>query len=153
MARHCISASMLIDAPARRLYSIIADYRHGHPRILPRPPFVSMEVTGGGFGTGTQIDLVMRILGTTRTYHGIVSEPDPGRVISEHYVGADIVTTFTVDPRDGGRSADVTISTVTDVGRGLAGVVERWVATRVLQPVYMKELDRLAAVAADVSSA
>ncbi len=74
-------------------------------------------------------------------------------MISEQFLGADIVTTFTVEPRYGGRSADVTISTVTDVGRGLAGVAGRWVATRALQPVYMQELDRLAAVAADVFSA
>ena len=38
------SASALIQAPPQALYAIIADYEHGHPRILPRPPFVSLAV-------------------------------------------------------------------------------------------------------------
>ncbi len=47
MAQHTISASALVPAPAREVYAIIADYRDGHPKILPRPPFVSLEVEQG----------------------------------------------------------------------------------------------------------
>jgi Polyketide cyclase / dehydrase and lipid transport len=152
MTRHRISASLRIDAPARRLYSIIADYRYGHPQILPRPPFVSMAVTNGGFGAGTEIDLAMQIMGKVHRYHGVVSEPEAGRVIAERYDGTGLITTFIVDPLDGGRRADVTISTDADVGRGLFGLVGRWMATCMLKPVYAKELNKLAAVAATLPS-
>ncbi len=152
MARHRVSASLRINAPAKRLYSIIADYRYGHPRILPRPPFVSMAVTHGGFGAGTEIDLAMQVMGKVQTYHGVVSEPEAGRVIAEQYVGTDLITTFIVDPLDGGRRAEVTISTDTDVGTGFVGLVGRWMATRMLRPVYSKELDRLAAMAGTLPS-
>jgi hypothetical protein len=152
MTRHRVSASLCIDAPAERVYSIIADYQHGHAQILPRPPFVSMAVTHGGFGAGTEIDLAMRIMGKVRTYHGVVSEPEAGRVIAERYVGTDLITTFTVDPLDGGRRANVTISTDAEVGTSLMGLVGRWIATRMLEPVYTKELDRLAVLAAAAPS-
>jgi hypothetical protein len=39
MPRHRISASLRIDAPATRLYAILADYTQGHPRILLKPVY------------------------------------------------------------------------------------------------------------------
>jgi hypothetical protein len=30
-----VEADLRIDAPAERIYPLIADYRSGHPRILP----------------------------------------------------------------------------------------------------------------------
>ena len=48
MAKHTISASKLISAPVRSVYDLIADYRNGHPRILPKPYFVSLHVEEGG---------------------------------------------------------------------------------------------------------
>src|SRR5687768_1410472 len=47
MPRHRIEAEAVIDAPAAVAYAIIADYREGHPHILPRPPFVSLDVEEG----------------------------------------------------------------------------------------------------------
>jgi hypothetical protein len=32
---HVISAASLIPAPPERVYATIADYRNGHPHILP----------------------------------------------------------------------------------------------------------------------
>jgi hypothetical protein len=149
MARHRVSKSLRIDAPAKVLYAVIADYRDGHPRILPRPPFVSMTVTQGGFGAGTEIDLTMRIFGRIQKYRGIVSEPEAGRVIVERYAGTSMITSFIVDPVDDGRLADVTICTELDVGSGLAGVIGRWMATRMLRRAYAEELVLLAAVASE----
>lgn len=34
-----ITYSGLVKAPAQEVYTILADYRHGHPRILPKPYF------------------------------------------------------------------------------------------------------------------
>ena len=62
MAGNDLSASAVIHAPAADLYAIIADYERGHPRILPKPPFVSLAVEEGGIGAGTVIRVHMRVL-------------------------------------------------------------------------------------------
>ena len=57
MTQQRISASALIQAPAQQVYAIIADYGNGHPRILPKPYFVSPTVEQGGW-----LDLTIRKL-------------------------------------------------------------------------------------------
>ncbi len=57
------------------------------------------------------------------------------------------VTTFTVDPRVNSQEAFVTITTTTNVPGGLLGKVQGWLTTQLLRPIYLKELDQLAAVA------
>jgi hypothetical protein len=63
------------------------------------------------------------------------------------------VTSFTVEPGADGRSARVTIATELPGGRGIRGVVGRWLAPRLLRPVYVKELGLLAALAAERAGA
>lgn len=146
MAQHRVSASKLIQAPAEQVYRIIADYHDGHPHILPKPPFVSLVVKQGGVGEGTVISFQMRLLGRLQTYRATITEPDPGRVLVETN-DSGVVTTFTVEPRDDGRRAQVTISTDTTVRDGLLGAVEGWLTTRLLRPIYGKELELMDAVA------
>jgi hypothetical protein len=149
MPRHRIAAEAVIDAPAAQAYAVIADYRDGHPHILPRPPFVSLDVEGGGVGAGTVIRFQMRMLGKTRTMRAAITEPEPGRVLVESDLEGDVVTTFTVDPVEDGRKARVTIATEMNVlGRPL-GWLQRPLATRLLRPVYVRELARLEAVAGE----
>ena len=81
-----VSKSAEIGAPADRLYGIIADYRNGHPRILP-PAFTELTVEAGGVGAGTRIRVGMRMLGRVMTFPAEVSEPDPGRVLVERNLG------------------------------------------------------------------
>ena len=57
------------------------------------------------------------------------------------------VTTFTVDPRSNGQEAFVTMTTTTDVPNGVIGKIQGWLTTQLLRPIYLKELDQLAAVA------
>lgn len=147
MAHQRITASALIQAPARRVYAIIADYRGGHPLILPRPHFVSLSVEQGGVGAGTIVTFQMKVAGSLRTFHSVITEPEPGRVLVETDSSAGTVTTFTVDPRDNGRQAHVTITTDTEVRDGLFGKKQGWMTERLLRPVYLKELEQLAAVA------
>jgi len=147
MAQHTISASALVPAPAREVYAIIADYRDGHPKILPRPPFVSLEVEQGGVGAGTVIRFQMRILGRLQSSRAEISEPEPGRVLVETNDQNGPVTTFIVEPRADGQQAWVTISTVLKVRDGLLGKLEAWMTTRILRPVYERELAQLAEVA------
>ncbi len=141
-------ASALIHAPPRELYDIIADYEHGHPRILPRPPFVSLAVEQGGVGAGTVVRVDMRVLGRLQTFRAVIREPEPGRVLVETNDNG-YGTTFTVEPRANGQQADVTIATEMAGRAGMLGALERWLASRLLRPVYVRELEQLAAVAAE----
>ncbi len=143
MPTHRISASALLAAPAARVYAILADYTDGHPRILPRPPFVSLTVEQGGVGAGTVVNFQMKVAGQTRSFHSAITEPEPGRMLVETDAQAGTVTAFTVDPRDGGQAAFVTITTDTPVRAGLGGKIEGWLAERMLKPTYAKELKLL----------
>jgi hypothetical protein len=147
MSAHQFSASSLIAAPPRLVYDIIADYRDGHPRILPRPPFVSLDVEQGGRGEGTVIRVGMRVLGRTSSFRAVVTEPEPGRMLVETNDNG-MTTTFTVEPRDEGRHAFVTFTTELTRG-GLQGALERLLVPRLMLPVYRRELAQLAALAVE----
>lgn len=142
MAPLQIAASAAVAAPADEVYNIIADYRNGHPHILPKPPFVSLDVESGGVGAGTRIRFVMRVLGRNYTIRAVVTEPEPGRVLVETNDN-NFVSTFTVEPRDGGQSAYVTIASDTTVSDGLLGKLQGWLFTRLLQPTYVREIAQL----------
>ena len=131
----------------QELYVLIADYYHRHPQILLRPPFVSLAVEQGAVGAGTVIRVEMRVLGRLQTFRAVVTEPEPGRVLVETD-DTGYVTIFTVEPRAEGRHAYVTIATELSGRDGLLGALEGWFVTRLMRPVYVKELELLAAVAA-----
>ena len=146
MAQHRLSTSALVQAPATKVYSIIADYKSGHPYIVPKPYFVSLSVEKGGIGAGTVISFQMRLMGKLQTFHATVSEPQPGRVLVETNDNGS-VTTFSVEPRDNGKNAYVTISTETSVPNGILGQVQGWLTSQLLRPIYIKELEKLASFA------
>lgn len=148
MAEYRIEESAEIAAAPARVYGIVADYHAGHPRILPRA-FHGLVVERGGVGDGTVIRFQMTVLGRTATLRGVVTEPEPGRVLVESYPENGNVTTFTVDPIDAGRATRMTISTVMQGRGGLPGAIERWLITRTLRPIYREELRLLAKVAAE----
>jgi hypothetical protein len=148
MPSHRISVEAEVDAPAGPTYAVIADYRDGHPRIIPRPPFVSLEVEQGGIGAGTVIRCGIRVLGRTRTFRAAIAEPEPGRVLVEAEFDTGLVTTFVVNPLEGDRSR-VTITTDMTTRGGLPGRLERFLITRLLRPVYRREIELLSAVASE----
>ena len=141
-------ASRDIAAPAQRVYDIIADYRVGHPAILPPRWFDRMEVEQGGRGAGTIVRFRMRALGIERWPRGFVTEPEPGRVLVERYPDDDTVTTFTVDPDPANGGSRVTFETEGPARDGLAGALERWMTVALLRRIYREELARLAEYAA-----
>ena len=147
MPRHRITASAPVNAPADVVYRVLADYRHHHPRILPAV-FTNFVVHEGGVGAGTRIAFDLKVMGMTRHYEGIVSEPEPGRRLVESYPAEGNETWFLVEPS--GERCAVTIGTDFNGRSGIAGRVERWMANRTLQPVYVEELGRLDAYAARV---
>ena len=80
------------------MYRILADYRDGHPRILPRPPFVDLEVERGGVGAGTIIRFRMKSFGRIRNVRAEIAEPEPGRILLETDLDTEAVTRFVVEP-------------------------------------------------------
>ena len=136
----------MIDAAPRTVYAIIADYHVGHPDILPKQYFPMLEVERGGVGAGTIIRYQVRLMGRTQTTRAEVAEPHPGRVLTETDLGNGAVTTFTVDPVDGGRRSRVTFATEWTTP-GLRGWVERLLAPPMLRRIYAAEMANLARLA------
>lgn len=152
------TASTLVGAPPDKVYNILADYRAGHPQILPKEYFPSLEVEQGGVGAGTRIRFQMSVMGTKRTIHSVITEPEPGRVLVETGQALDTgtgtsqaTTTFTVEPVAGGQQARVTISTELESGGGLFGWLEGVITKMFLRRIYGRELELLAAFAAEHS--
>ena len=141
-----VSASRHIDAPPDRVYRYIADFREHHPKFLP-PQFGPLEIETGGVGAGTVHRFSLTLAGRTTEYRVRVGEPEPGRVLIESDPSRLMLTTFTVDRELDGTSR-VTIHTRWHTP-GLAGFVERMVATRMLRRVYHAELNLLDRYARD----
>lgn len=143
-----VSASMVVEAPAEMVYAIVADYREGHPQILPRKYFTALEVERGGRGEGTVIRFRMRLLGRERNFRAAITEPEPGRVLAETNLDdGGAVTSFVVDPYERGRHSRVTIITELRSAAGLYGLAERFLTTTLLRRIYTLELKLLAALA------
>jgi hypothetical protein len=58
-----VEVSSIIDAWPDELYAVIADYRVGHPAILPRQYFTELSVEQGGQGEGTVIRGSVKVFG------------------------------------------------------------------------------------------
>ena len=139
-----VSAVRRIDAAPDQVFGILADYRVGHPAILPRRFFTGLEVEQGGYGAGTVIRYGMRAAGRVTRARAAVTEPVPGRVLVETDLGdRGIVTTFTVSPAGEGAS-EVEFATDLPSRGGLAGLLERIFVKRYLRRVYAEELQLLA---------
>ena len=136
------SAERLIPAPAKAVYDLLADYREGHPSILP-PAFSDFSVLEGGTGAGTRIRFTLSLGGRAQKTEGFVAEPEPGRVLTETYPAHGMVTTFAVDPD--GAGSRLRIETTWAPRPGIGGFVERLLAPRLLRPLYRQELDRIEA--------
>jgi hypothetical protein len=147
--KHAISAAANIFAPPADVYSIIANYRDEHRHILP-PQFSDLTVDEGGIGAGTIIRFKMRLLGSKQKFRAAVTEPEPGRVLVETDLdNNNAVTTFTVDSGSAPGQCHVTISTDLPVRNGLLGNIERFLSKKLLLPIYIRELELLAARAAN----
>lgn len=145
--RHVVSASALIPARRERVYSLLANYRDGHPRILPRQ-ISDMVVEQGGIGAGTIIRFQLSVLGKKQPIRAAITEPEPGRVLVETGLDDnDAVTTFTVDPAAAAGDSTVTISTELKVRSGFRGWIEKTLSTWLLRPMYVQELANLSRVA------
>jgi len=146
MSKYNFSVSLLITSSPKLVYGIIADYRNAHPKILPKPPFVSLTVEQGGTGAGTIAIVQMKVMGRIQTFRTVVSEPEPGRVLVETN-DTGYITTFTVESRDDGKNSYVTFTTEISDDSALMKKLEFRLSKLLLIPVYKKELQNLADLA------
>ncbi len=149
-----VKAASVLDAPSEAVYATIADYRQGHPNIIPKENFYDLRVEQGGYGAGTIIRFKVKALGVERDLHQRVSEPEPGHTLIEQDINSlqNIVTTFTVTPLDNGERSQVEISTTMNASPGLIGVVERIAVPLINVRIYRKELRLLETVARERNS-
>ena len=145
-----VAATQRVDAPAAAVYTLIADYQAGHPRIVPPEYFSNIVVEEGGYGAGTRIRFDARLLGIRQRARAVIEEPEPGRVLLER-LDVGWVTTFTVDAA-GAAACTVTIATEVPPKGGITGWFERFVAARVLPKIYRAELTRIDQVAREKGS-
>jgi polyketide cyclase/dehydrase/lipid transport protein len=137
------SAERRMDVAPDVVYHCIADYEEHHrPGGFLPPSFSDFAIVHGGIGAGSELTWVVEAGGNKRKIDAVVSEPQPGRVLVE--TSPAIVTTFTVEPVDGGSL--VRFDTEIDEG-GVKGVMNRLFAPRMLVPIYRDELERLEAYA------
>lgn len=142
MRAQIATANKIIQTPPETVYNIVADYCNGHPRILPKDYFLSIEVEQGGFGAGTIVNFEMRLLGQTKSFHSIITEPEPGRLLVETDIKSKIPTSFYVVPLGNAHQTRLTITTE------LKGqnIVEGFIAKYLLQKIYREELELVAGV-------
>jgi Polyketide cyclase / dehydrase and lipid transport len=144
MARHRVTATARINAPASVVYGILADYHRHHPRILPTA-FRNFVVKKGGIGAGTVFSFDLRIAGRTKHYHSVVAEPEPGAYLVESYPDEGSETSFRVTAQ--GNACTVTIASEFDTRGGPLGAIERTMSSALLRWLFADELKRLAAYA------
>lgn len=130
MPRGHAEATAIIAAPPEVIYAILADYRTGHPQIVPKPYFTKLEVEQGGVGAGTVIRMHMRVVGREIVSQHVISEPEPGRVLVETDLHTDMATTFTLTPLEDGQRAQLQIVTEWEARAGLLGWLEKVVTTQ-----------------------
>lgn len=143
-----VKAEAVLDAPAEEVFATIADYRQGHPSILPKE-FYDLQVEQGGYGAGTMFRFKMRVLGVEQSFYQRASEPEPGRVLVEQDIDSaqKVTTTFRVTPLEQGQQSHVEISTTMYPSPGVRGLVERILILTINPRIYRKELTLLEGVA------
>jgi hypothetical protein len=139
-----VEVERTIDARPDAIYKVLADYRNAHPRILPPEHFLEYGVDGGGQGAGTTIHFRLRAGGRERPYTMAITEPEPGRVLTERDTRSSLTTTWTLTPVGTGDRTRVQIATEWQGGGGIGGFFERTFAPGGLRRIYNAALDRLA---------
>ncbi len=144
------NASAVIDASPEAIYGLLADYRTGHPQILPQRSFGDLIIEEGGYGAGTVFRVTTRAGRIEQKWRMIVSEPEPGRVLVDTDMAptSTLTTTFSVMPVADGQQARVEIATKWESRAGIAGLMERLFYPSGMRRIFQQELRQLASVIA-----
>lgn len=140
-----VAHTQSIPFPAERIWRVLIDYRVHHPAILPKDVFKGLEVLEGGNGAGTRFRLTMRMAGKDHVSSISVAEPKPGSVLVEAADDGSVITTFSLEPLDGGRATQLTFDTDYTLPGGLLLPLMRWMTNKVLGGLYRREMDQLTA--------
>jgi len=139
-----VIAQGTVEAPAEVVYGYVAGLRDHRPHYLP-PAFSDYTVDRGEVGAGSVIRFRITAGNRTRTYEMTVTEPEPGRVLTETDARSSLVTTYEVVPDKA--ACRVTIKTTWQGASGVGGFFERTFAPKALTRIYKQELDLLDAYA------
>jgi hypothetical protein len=139
-----VEASDVIEARPEDVYAVIADYRAGHPAIVPKPYFSDWIVEKGGRGAGTIIRANVMVFGRVTPLHSLVSEPEPGRVLVETDIETGQYTTFTIERLNAGNQSRVTIASEFPRPAGFTGFMTALTLPRITRKMYKQELRQLA---------
>lgn len=135
--------SAVIDAPPAQVYALFADYRNAHPQILPKPEFGELIVEKGGKGAGTVYRTSVTVMGMRTDYTMEVTEPEPGRVLMESDKKLGVVTSFIIEPIEGGQKSHVTLATDWTPSSGIKGWIEKVSTPGVMRKLYTTELQNV----------
>jgi hypothetical protein len=100
-------------------------------------------VLKGGYGAGTETDLLMEVYGQQTRYHQVITEPVPGRVIREQDQLSSQYSEFRLEPVGDGTKTQVTIFSEMPIDGGIKGLMQRWFQPRIVRKIFAKELDNL----------
>src|SRR5260370_36798659 len=67
MGQISVKAEAVLEAPSEKVYATIADYRQGHPNMLPKELY-DLQVEQGGYGAGTIHRFKIRVQGRESPY-------------------------------------------------------------------------------------
>jgi uncharacterized membrane protein len=143
MQQIIVEESAVIGAPTSQVYDIIADYQNGHPHIVPKKYFKSVEVEQGGIGAGTIIRVVTEFLGRQMHYRMLVEEPEKGKILTERDLNTGTITYFIVEQGRSANESVVTIKTEMPVANGLKGMIEKLTTPPLMKKIYREELAQL----------
>jgi hypothetical protein len=130
-------------ASAATVLEVLRDYRNHHPNILP-PAFSGFVVEEGGYGLGTVMRFDMKIGGRSQLLRSRATE-STADTLREEVLGRQMDTLFTVTPV--GTQSRTRIETRWQPAPGVAGILERFFAPRMIEQIYRDELGRLDAYA------
>ena len=140
-----VSYSSIIPAPPANVHGVIADYKVGHPAILPKPYFGDLTVEAGGFGAGSVIRFPMEVMGVKVQYHMDVTEPEPGKLLREKDRATGVYTDFIFKPHANGSQTELTFTTHMPQKPGLGGLIEKWITPPVMRRIYKQEMENITA--------
>jgi hypothetical protein len=107
--RLSVDVERTVDAPIDEVRSVLCDYEHARPRMLPEH-FVDDAIRDGGQGVGTVIAYVLRAGRRERRFRATVAEPMPGRQVREHDHRSELVITWTLTPGGDGERTVVRLA-------------------------------------------
>jgi hypothetical protein len=144
MSSFTVSVTHPIPAAAATVYALLADYKVGHPSILPKPYFQRLVVNKGGIGAGTIFTAEMKVMGSKQSLTMEVTEPAPGKHLRETNHQDGMVTDFLLEPQGDGKHCLLTIKTTGKFSKGIKGLIERLFSPGFMRKLYKMELDLIA---------